>query len=62
MVPQKTKEQREAVIASGGVPVGIGRNTHIKRAIIDKNAHIGDNVKVYPLNVSMFHVSDDLAL
>ena len=44
------------------MPVGIGCNTHIRRAIIDKNAHIGDNVKVYPLKVRMFHVSDDLAL
>lgn len=32
--------------AKGGVAIGIGKNTHIKRAIIDKNARIGDNVKV----------------
>lgn len=42
----ETDEQRDSVIAKGGVPVGIGRNSHIKRAIIDKNAHIGDNVKI----------------
>jgi len=32
--------------AKGGVPIGVGKNCHIKRAIIDKNARIGDNVKV----------------
>lgn len=34
--------------AKGGVPIGIGKNSHIKRAIIDKNARIGDDVKVLP--------------
>ncbi len=28
------------------IPMGIGENTHIKRAIIDKNAHIGRNVSI----------------
>ncbi|MCO5582787.1 hypothetical protein L7F22_036686 [Adiantum nelumboides] len=42
----ETEEQRAMVIAKGGIPVGIGCNSHIKRAIIDKNAHIGDNVKI----------------
>lgn len=42
----ETDEQRNSVTAKGGVPVGIGRNSHIKRAIIDKNARIGDNVKI----------------
>ena len=28
------------------VPVGIGRNTTIRRAIIDKNAHIGFDVQI----------------
>lgn len=32
--------------AKGSVPIGIGKNSHIRRAIIDKNARIGDNVKV----------------
>nr|GMD29937.1 glucose-1-phosphate adenylyltransferase [Ipomoea batatas]GMD33336.1 glucose-1-phosphate adenylyltransferase [Ipomoea batatas] len=34
--------------AKGSVPIGIGRNSHIKRAIIDKNARIiinNDNVQ-----------------
>ncbi|KVI10577.1 ADP-glucose pyrophosphorylase, conserved site-containing protein [Cynara cardunculus var. scolymus] len=33
-------------IAEGSVPIGIGKNTHIKRAIIDKNARIGNDVKI----------------
>lgn len=28
------------------IPVGIGEGSHIKKAIIDKNARIGKNVKV----------------
>jgi len=31
-----------------GVRLGIGRNCHIENAIIDKNAHIGDNVTISP--------------
>jgi glucose-1-phosphate adenylyltransferase len=27
--------------------MGIGKNSIVKRAIIDKNARIGENVKVY---------------
>jgi glucose-1-phosphate adenylyltransferase len=27
-------------------PLGIGKNCHIERAIIDKNVHIGDNVTI----------------
>eukprot|EP00250_Pteridium_aquilinum_P014484 c22019_g2_i1 orf=553-2169(-) len=42
----ETDVERNSVTAKGGVPVGIGRNSHIKRAIIDKNARIGDNVKI----------------
>ncbi|MCO5558065.1 hypothetical protein L7F22_011641 [Adiantum nelumboides] len=42
----ETDAQRKSVTAKGGVPVGIGRNAHIRRAIIDKNARIGENVKI----------------
>lgn len=28
------------------IPIGIGQNTTIRRAIVDKNAHIGQNVKI----------------
>ncbi|MEW6303727.1 MAG: glucose-1-phosphate adenylyltransferase [Verrucomicrobiota bacterium] len=35
--------------ASAGLPrIGIGRNCHIRSAIIDKNARIGDNVTISP--------------
>jgi glucose-1-phosphate adenylyltransferase len=33
---------------SSGVPLGIGRNCRVKRAIVDKNARIGDNVVISP--------------
>jgi glucose-1-phosphate adenylyltransferase len=35
-------------LARGIPPIGIGKNTFIERAIIDKNAHIGDNVRISP--------------
>lgn len=35
-----------ASAASGRVPLGIGRNCHIRRAIVDKNVRIGDNVRI----------------
>jgi glucose-1-phosphate adenylyltransferase len=34
---------------SRGLPrIGIGRNTHIENAIVDKNARIGDNCFISP--------------
>jgi glucose-1-phosphate adenylyltransferase len=44
----ETAEEAQAAIARGIPPVGIGKNTHIERAIIDKNARIGDNVHISP--------------
>ncbi|MEN9246133.1 MAG: glucose-1-phosphate adenylyltransferase [Thermostichales cyanobacterium BF4_bins_65] len=38
--------EREAALAQGIPPVGIGENSHISRAIIDKNARVGRNVKI----------------
>jgi glucose-1-phosphate adenylyltransferase len=38
--------EREADIAKGKVPIGIGANTTIRRAIIDKNGRIGRDVQV----------------
>lgn len=32
----------------GVPPLGVGKNTYIERAIIDKNARIGDNVRISP--------------
>lgn len=34
------------LLSSGGIPMGIGKNSIVKRAIVDKNARIGENVKV----------------
>lgn len=42
----QTDADKSFLIAKGSVPIGIGMNSHIKRAIIDKNARIGDDVKV----------------
>ena len=42
----QTDADRKLLATKGSVPIGIGKNTHIKRAIIDKNARIGDDVKV----------------
>ncbi|CAN1781436.1 Glucose-1-phosphate adenylyltransferase small subunit, chloroplastic [Linum perenne] len=42
----ETDADRRLLSAKGSVPIGIGKNSHIKKAIIDKNARIGDNVKI----------------
>ena len=42
----QTDADRRLLAAKGSVPIGIGKNSHINRTIIDKNACIGDNVKV----------------
>lgn len=42
----QTDEQRNELILTGGIPMGIGKNSKVKRAIIDKNARIGENVQV----------------
>jgi len=42
----ESSETREQKILNGEVPLGIGKNSFIKKAIIDKNARIGQNVKI----------------
>ncbi|GLC41372.1 Glucose-1-phosphate adenylyltransferase [Pleodorina starrii] len=42
----ESDEQRAALLAAGGVPVGIGANSIISNAIIDKNARVGKNVRI----------------
>nr|AHL27001.1 glucose-1-phosphate adenylyltransferase [Manihot esculenta] len=42
----ETDADRRFLAAKGSVPIGIGKNSHIKRAIIDKNARTGDDVKI----------------
>ena len=44
----ETPGEMEAARAKGLPPQGIGYNTYIERAIIDKNARIGDNVRISP--------------
>lgn len=38
--------ERQSDLQKGGVPLGIGSDTTIRRAIIDKNTRIGRNVKI----------------
>jgi len=38
----------EAAARDGKPPIGIGKNTRIENAIVDKNARIGDNVVISP--------------
>ncbi|XP_024389300.1 glucose-1-phosphate adenylyltransferase small subunit, chloroplastic/amyloplastic [Physcomitrium patens] len=42
----ETDDQRNELLATGGIPMGIGKNSVIKRAIVDKNARIGENVQI----------------
>lgn len=42
----ETDADKRFLAAKGSVPIGIGKGTHIKKAIIDKNARIGENVKI----------------
>jgi glucose-1-phosphate adenylyltransferase len=44
----ETPAEIDSAHARGIPPLGVGRNTHIERAIIDKNARIGDNVHLSP--------------
>ncbi len=38
--------ERQSGIEQGKIPIGIGANTTIRRAIVDKNARIGSNVTI----------------
>ncbi|ERT07703.1 glucose-1-phosphate adenylyltransferase [Lyngbya aestuarii BL J] len=38
--------ERQSNIQQGKIPMGIGADTTIRRAIVDKNAHIGSNVTI----------------
>lgn len=42
----QTDESREEDLATGRVPVGIGDNTRVSNAIIDKNARVGSDVVI----------------
>jgi ADP-glucose pyrophosphorylase len=47
----QTEADKKLLAENGGIPIGIGKNSHIRKAIIDKNARIGDNVKVFQTDV-----------
>lgn len=38
--------ERQSIWEKGNIPLGIGANSTIRRAIVDKNAHIGRNVRI----------------
>nr|ADD17357.1 cytosolic ADP-glucose pyrophosphorylase small subunit [Zea mays] len=42
----ETEADKKLLAEKGGIPIGIGKNSCIRRAIIDENARIGDNVKI----------------
>ena len=42
----ESTEQRLALRQQGGIPVGVGKGTTVKRAILDKNVRIGNNVTI----------------
>lgn len=42
----ESDEQRNALLASGKVPIGVGSNTHLRTMIADKNARIGKNCQI----------------
>jgi glucose-1-phosphate adenylyltransferase len=44
----ETLDQLHSSTARGVPALGIGRNTYIERAIVDKNARIGENVRISP--------------
>ncbi len=50
----ETPEERDSQTTTGKPAVGIGANSHVKKAIVDKNARIGRNVKI----LNKDHVQD----
>ena len=42
----ESEEERIALRNGGGSPLGVGEGTTVKRAILDKNTRIGNNVTI----------------
>ncbi len=42
----ESSEERLALRQGGGIPLGVGQGTTVKRAILDKNTRIGNNVAI----------------
>jgi glucose-1-phosphate adenylyltransferase len=64
----ETPADLDAARAKGLPPCGVGRNTYVERAIIDKNARIGANVRISPegkpdeFNGDNFHIRDGIVV
>ena len=63
-----SRDGQHQLEATGEVPIGIGRNCVIDRAIIDKNARIGDGVVITPegkpsnLDAENYHIRDGIVI
>ena len=42
----ESMEERLVLRERGGIPIGVGKGTTVKRAILDKNARIGQDVTI----------------
>jgi glucose-1-phosphate adenylyltransferase len=42
----ESSEERAVLRERGGIPLGVGKGTTVKRAILDKNVRIGRNVTI----------------
>ena len=42
----ESTEERIQLRKAGGIPLGVGQGSTVKKAILDKNARIGENVKI----------------
>jgi len=42
----ESMEERLILRERGGIPIGVGRGTTVKRAILDKNVRIGSDVTI----------------
>jgi glucose-1-phosphate adenylyltransferase len=42
----ESSEERALLRERGGIPIGVGKGTTVKRAILDKNVRIGSNVSI----------------
>ena len=42
----ESSEERALLRERGGIPLGVGQGTTVKKAILDKNARIGSNVTI----------------
>jgi glucose-1-phosphate adenylyltransferase len=42
----ESNQERLVLRERGGIPIGVGRGTTVKQAILDKNVRIGSNVAI----------------